>query len=633
MSRKKPNRGEKDVSFEEKELEILRNAVDLVEKRKGEKVIQDPKVREIISIVEKFIADKKLVCYGGTAINNILPEDAQFYNKDVELPDYDFYSNNALDNAKELADIYYKAGYEDVEAKSGVHHGTYKVFVNFTGIADITQMESELFKAISRDAIIKKDIRYAPPDFLRMAMYLELSRPDGDVSRWEKVQKRLTLLNTHYPLKGYDCDKIVYQRGFDGATASNTGEISISKTRSRSVKPSSPSRSRSRSVKHGGGGGSAKAHKRKAVGQIIHKYHDLRKYMKHLYHGVSSHEETIGDFKYTLEEDKITHKYRLIATYERLFGKDDTFVLYSMKIRELDADATPTPVPVPTPVPTPSKSRSRSQSRSRSPPNEKHAEEYSVSTSRLSYSSNREQEIAEGDIYNIVRDVFIKNRAVFFGGYANILYSRYMPKHQRRIVQKIPDFDILSEDPRELCETVVRELTSHNYKDVKYTKHAGVGEVISEHYDIRVGDEVIAFLYKPLACHSYNTIRIDGDATIRIATIDTMLSFYLAFIYANRVYYDINRILCMSQFLFDVQQHNRLKQTGLLRRFSINCYGKQPTLESMRFEKTEKYEELKGKRDSKEFEEWFLRYIPYEHARVGKKKSTKGTRRRARRSD
>jgi hypothetical protein len=371
-------------------------------------------------------------------------------------------------------------------------------------------------------------------------------------------------------------------------------------------------------VKRGGSGGGSSGGRRKAVSQIIHKYHDLRKYMKHLYHGVSSHEETIGDFKYTLEEDKLTHKYRLIATYERLFGKDDTFILCSMKPREIDADATPTP--------------SKSRTPSRSPPNETHKEEYTVNTSRLSYSSNREKEIAEGDIYNIVRNVFIKNRAVFFGGYANILYSRYMPKHQRRIIQKIPDFDILSEDPRELCETVVRELTSHNYKDVKYTKHAGVGEVISEHYDIRVGDEVIAFLYKPLACHSYNTIRIDNDATIRIATIDTMLSFYLAFIYANRVYYDINRILCMSQFLFDVQQHNRLKQTGLLRRFSINCYGKQPTLESMRFEKTEKYEELKGKRGSREFEEWFLRYIPYEHASA--KKSTKGTRRRrVRRSD
>jgi hypothetical protein len=199
-----------------------------------------------------------------------------------------------------------------------------------------------------------------------------------------------------------------------------------------------------------------------------------------------------------------------------------------------------------------------------------------------------------------------------------------MPKHQRRLIQKIPDFDVLSEDPRIVCEDVVSELLLHNYKKVKYVKHKGVGEVISEHYDIRIGDEIIAFIYKPLACHSYNTLRIENDS-IRIATIDTMLSFYLAFIYANRSYYDQNRIICMSQFLFDVQQQNRLKQTGLLKRFSIECYGVQDTLETMRFEKTKKFEELKDKKTSKEFESWFLRYIPMDNAKNRKehKKSIK----------
>ncbi len=616
---------EKNTSYEDKELEILRQAVDKVENRKGVEVMRDPEVKKIISIVEEFIAKKKLVCYGGTAINNILPEDAQFYNKDIELPDYDFYSDNALDHAKELADIYYKAGYEDVEAKSGVHHGTYKVFVNFTGIADITQMEPDLFKAVSKDAIIKSEIRYAPPDFLRMAMYLELSRPDGDVSRWEKVQKRLTLLNTHYPLKGYQCDKIEYQRGFEGATDENTGEISASRTRTPS-RTRSRSRSVSRSVKKGGGiFKSETAVKRKAITQIKRKHHSIAEYMRHLFHNVSKHEETVGNYTYNIEEDKVTHRYNLNVKYERMLQDDDEFVIYSMSSKDIEKK--------------PDDDNDNDDTASASA-------HYSVDASKISYSTNRETLLQQTDIYNIVRGVFIKNKAVFFGGYANILYSRYMPKHQRRIVHKIPDFDILSEDPRALCEEVVRELTEHKYPGVKYTKHKGVGEVISEHYDIRVGEEVVAFLYKPLACHSYNTIRIDSD-TIRIATIDTMLSFYLAFIYANRVYYDINRILCMSQFLFDVQQQNRLKQTGLLRRFSINCYGEQPTLESMRFEKTKKYEELKGKRDSREYEEWFLRYIPLEHAaekgakktlKVAKtekvaKKGAKRTRRRDKKKD
>jgi len=91
-----------------------------------------------------------------------------------------------------------------------------------------------------------------------------------------------------------------------------------------------------------------------------------------------------------------------------------------------------------------------------------------------------------------------------------------------------------------------------------------------------------------------------------------MLSFYLAFLYADRPYYNqfLDRILCMSKFLFDVQQKNRLEQKGLLRRFSITCYGHQESVEEMRADKAEKYKELKQKGDKKEFEEWFLNYKP-----------------------
>ena len=47
-----------------------------------------------------------------------------------------------------------------------------------------------------------------------MLMYLELSRPNGDVGRWEKVLKRLTLLNKHYPLRGKSCEEEDIQRLF-----------------------------------------------------------------------------------------------------------------------------------------------------------------------------------------------------------------------------------------------------------------------------------------------------------------------------------------------------------------------------------------------------------------------------------
>ena len=64
--------------------------------------------------------------YGGTAINNLLPMEDQFYDKATELPTM-ISSPDPLNDAKKLADIYYKAGFTDVEAKAGVHGGTFKV--------------------------------------------------------------------------------------------------------------------------------------------------------------------------------------------------------------------------------------------------------------------------------------------------------------------------------------------------------------------------------------------------------------------------------------------------------------------------------------------------------------------------
>ena len=435
-------------SFREKELEILRAAVDKAERISGKKMTSSPDIKKMIDIVEDFLRSKKLICYGGTAINNILPDQDKFYDKDVEIPDYDFFSMNAMEDAIELADIYAKAGFDEVEAKSGVHKGTFKVYVNFTPVADITHLDKEIFNNLYRDSINVIGIRYASPNFLRMAMYLELSRPMGDVSRWEKVLKRLTLLNKHYPLKGHNCDEVEFQR--------------------------------------------------KAKGDM-----------------------------------------------------DDN--------------------------------------------------------AKLS---------------NVARTTLINMGVVFFGGFALSEYSKYMPKHIRQKFNNIPDFDVLSDKPQQTADILKDQLQEEGYKNIKVVRHESIGEIVAPHYDVRVGNETICFIYEPLACHSYNVVSIKG-MKVKIATIDTMLSFYLAFLYTDRPYYNDDRILCMCEFLFQVQQKNRLKQKGLLRRFSVKCYGEQATLGSIREEKARKFQELKGERGSRAWNEWFLRYTPKSLEKTEKKKSQK----------
>ena len=439
----------KDLTFEDCELAILRMAVDKAEEKMGKRVVNSEDIRKIIKIVEDFIQKKNLICYGGTAINNILPSDDQFYNKEAEIPDYDFFTTNALEDAKELADIYYKNGFTDVEAKSGVHQGTYKVFVNYIPVADITDVAKPIFNSIKKDAIRVNGILYAPPNFLRMSMFLELSRPAGDTSRWEKVLKRLSLLNKNYPLTSIDCNKIDYQREME----------------------------------------------------------------------------------------------------------------------------------------------------------------------------NKDQ---EDKIYENVRNTFVNQGVVFFGGYAISLYSQYMPKRQRIALEKIADFDVLSNDPETTSQIVKERLKDIGIQNTKIIKHEPIGEIVPVHYEVKIGNDTIAFIYKPIACHSYNTINIKGQK-VKVATIDTMLSFYLAFLYADKPYYNafLERIICISKFLFDVQQKNRLQQKGLLRRFSITCYGHQESLEENRAHKAEKYKELKEKGDKKEFEKWFLNYKPDDMNKKTNNKSKK----------
>ena len=426
----------KGLTFQDCELAILRMEVDNAEEKIAKRIVNSEEIKKMIAIVEDFIKVKNLICYGGTAINNILPLEDQFYDKDVEIPDYDFFTPDALSDAKELADLYYKNGYTDVEAKSGQHHGTYKVFVNFIPVADLTQIPKEIYTAIKKESVRVSGILYAPPNFLRMSMYLELSRPAGDISRWEKVLKRLALLNKNYPLTSIDCNNMDFQREMNNKTNEN-------------------------------------------------------------------------------------------------------------------------------------------------------------------------------EIYENVKNTLVNQGVVFFGGYAISLYSQYMPKPLQKKLEKIADFDVISHDPKTTSEIVVERLKDVGINKAKILYHKPIGEIIPEHYEVRIENDTIAFIYKPIACHSYNILKIHGQK-VKIATIDTMLSFYLSFLYTNRDYYNefSERILCMSKFLFDVQQKNRLEQRGLLKRFSIICYGHQESVEEMRAQKAKKFKELQTKRGTHEYEEFFLNYKP-----------------------
>uniref|UniRef100_A0A6C0HLT1 Poly(A) polymerase catalytic subunit domain-containing protein n=1 Tax=viral metagenome TaxID=1070528 RepID=A0A6C0HLT1_9ZZZZ len=179
--------------MDKKLLKEAQNRVDYDE-------ANNPAVKIVLGHVKDFVKRERVMCYGGTAINNLLPPAERFYDPHYDVPDYDFYSESPQEHAMKLADEFFKMGFKSVEVKPGAHLMTYKVFVDFMGVADITYLHPPIFKKLWEENVYVGGIHYVTPNFLRMSMYLELSRPRGDIERWTKVYDRLTLLNKHYPV-------------------------------------------------------------------------------------------------------------------------------------------------------------------------------------------------------------------------------------------------------------------------------------------------------------------------------------------------------------------------------------------------------------------------------------------------
>lgn len=166
---------------------------------------EDTEARKIVDIMENFLRVKARVVYGGAAINAHLSPATKFYDPKLYLPDYDFMTPDPLQDCAELMTAFFAEGFKEVEAKFGIHEGTYKIFVNFRAAADITYIPPTIYERVVRDSRKIDGIQYASVNFLRMNIFLELSRPEGMPERWDKVYERLLLLNAEHPIKAGVC--------------------------------------------------------------------------------------------------------------------------------------------------------------------------------------------------------------------------------------------------------------------------------------------------------------------------------------------------------------------------------------------------------------------------------------------
>jgi hypothetical protein len=237
------------------------------------------------------------------------------------------------------------------------------------------------------------------------------------------------------------------------------------------------------------------------------------------------------------------------------------------------------------------------------------------------------------DINDVIYNTLVDENVVFFGGVAISQYlsskkGNKLNKEDKNLDKKdknlnkgnkkldkgnnynanVTDVYVLARNPLKTANAVVTALKNININAEKIYQDA-IGDIIPERYDIKIKKVVVASIYKPIACHSYNAINIDGKKVF-IATIETMLSFYLAFLYINNPYEVSEKMLCMSKDLLELQEKHKLDQKGIFKRYTITCYGHQPSQQEMREEKAKMYEKLKNKIGTLEYNKWFYNYKP-----------------------
>jgi hypothetical protein len=184
-----------------KQIDIIKQASEIAQAKTDYASAHDDNIIRAIDVVEEFLRKKHRLCYGGQAINAHLPAKYKFYDPEYSIPDYDFFTPNQGADIAALVKDLKKAGFTEISVREGMHEGTIKVYVDYIPVADMTSIDPKLYRILSKREFKLDGISYLDANALRMLMYLELSRPRGEVTRWSKVYERLALFNEFVPSK------------------------------------------------------------------------------------------------------------------------------------------------------------------------------------------------------------------------------------------------------------------------------------------------------------------------------------------------------------------------------------------------------------------------------------------------
>lgn len=170
-------------------------------------------------IVKDFIISRKLIIFGGLAIDYALRLKGSSIYFDKELPDYDCLSYRNVDDAYDLGEILYRAGFENVKVIRAKHIETMRVRVDFITVADIGYVPKKFFDQYK--FLMYDGMRIIHPDIQRLDLHRAFCFPFNNppmediFHRWEKDLYRFNLYSKYYPIEEKNINNNIKQYEYD----------------------------------------------------------------------------------------------------------------------------------------------------------------------------------------------------------------------------------------------------------------------------------------------------------------------------------------------------------------------------------------------------------------------------------
>lgn len=163
-------------------------------------------ILKALKITENFIRSRKKILAGGQSIDYALKSkgDPGIYEIDT-LPDFDIISETYFQDAYNLSEVLYRAGFREISVINALHPSTMRVRINFTTICDITYVPYNIIKIMP--TIWYKGIQLIHPHVTMIDQHRAFSYPyenapfETTLHRPVKDMPRYDLLYKYYPLR------------------------------------------------------------------------------------------------------------------------------------------------------------------------------------------------------------------------------------------------------------------------------------------------------------------------------------------------------------------------------------------------------------------------------------------------